>query len=192
MGLLGTTKTDRGHTGITLFLTLSVWRWSTTQLYLCSFSFSLTLLIVLCCLCFSFTSHQWLRSYGDGTSVKSLNRRTGGTGIETTTPGLQGEWSIHHTMAANCIWNLIFFLRRILREIFWCSGSCTFWSLVVHRRFAFLFIDSYTLLERPWRSCSVLRGLIVIIFFSMGLSTFSLVNYSLILCFWNLSCPVNW
>ena len=34
------------------------------------------------------TSHQQLRSYGDGTSVYSPIRRTG----EPATPGLQGEW----------------------------------------------------------------------------------------------------
>ena len=42
------------------------------------------------------TSHQQLRSYGDGTSVYSPIRRTG----EPATPGLQGEWHNHYTTKA--------------------------------------------------------------------------------------------
>ena len=43
------------------------------------------------------TSHQQLRSYGDGTSVYSLIRWTG----EPATPGLQGEWHNHCTTKAS-------------------------------------------------------------------------------------------
>ena len=43
------------------------------------------------------TSHQQLRSYGDGTSVYSPIRRTG----EPATPGLQGEWHNHCTTKAS-------------------------------------------------------------------------------------------
>ena len=42
------------------------------------------------------TSHQQLRSYGDGTSVCSPIRRTG----EPATPGLHGEWHNHCTTKA--------------------------------------------------------------------------------------------
>ena len=43
------------------------------------------------------TSHQQLRSYGDGTSVYSPIQRTG----EPATPGLQGEWHNHCTTKAS-------------------------------------------------------------------------------------------
>ena len=43
------------------------------------------------------TSHQQLRSYGDGASVYSPIRRTG----EPATPGLQGEWHNHCTTKAS-------------------------------------------------------------------------------------------
>ena len=43
------------------------------------------------------TSHQQLRSYGDGTSVYSPIRQTG----EPATLGLQGEWHNHCTKKAS-------------------------------------------------------------------------------------------
>ena len=43
------------------------------------------------------TSHQQLRSYGEGASVYSPIRRTG----EPATPGLQGEWHNHCTTKAS-------------------------------------------------------------------------------------------
>ena len=43
------------------------------------------------------TSHQQLRSYGDGTLVYSPIQRTG----EPATPGLQGEWHNHCTKKAS-------------------------------------------------------------------------------------------
>ena len=54
--------------------------------------------MLLLCLCL--TSHQQLRSYGDGATSKSLIDRLVKPGIEPATPGLQGKRFIHYNTAA--------------------------------------------------------------------------------------------
>ena len=44
-----------------------------------------------------FTSHQQLRSYGDGSQLNVSSDRLEKPRIEPTSPDLQGEWSTHYT-----------------------------------------------------------------------------------------------